>query len=237
MPDYPRRLVAEFLGSFGLLFIGGLAILTAVRTGEGSLGSGGLVVIALGFGLALLASLYAFGEVSGGHYNPAVSLGALLDGRIDLVTFGLYLAAQVAGAVVAGLALLSASGQEEVAATATVPGAGVGAGTAFLLEILLTAIFVAVILKVTSSGTMGPTAFLAIPLTLAAIHLAAAPLSGASVNPARSLGSAIVGNHYTDAWVYLTAPFLGAVLGWVLYRLVTTGTVDARDLIGRRTAT
>jgi aquaporin Z len=232
MRDIVRRLIAEFLGTFGLLFVGGLAIFTAARTGEGSLVPGGLVVIALGFGLALLASLYAFGEVSGGHYNPAVSLGALLDGRISLVTFGLYLVAQVVGAVVAGLALLWASSQDEVAQTATVPGAGVGTGAAFLLETLLSAIFVAVILKVTASGAMGPTAFLAIPLTLAAIHLAAVPLTGASVNPARTLGSAIVGDNYTDVWIYLTAPFLGAALGWVLYRLVTSGTVDVRR-VGR----
>lgn len=235
MPEDVRRMVAEFLGTFGLLFIGGLGIFAAIGTGEGRLVPGGLVVIALGFGLALLVSLYAFGEVSGGHYNPAVSLGALLDGRIGVATFVRYLLAQIAGAVVAGLALLLAASQDEVAATATVPGAGVGAGTAFLLETLLTALFVAVILKVTTSGTMGPTAFLAIPLTLAGIHLAAVPLTGASVNPARSLGSAIVGNNYTDVWVYLTAPFLGAVLGWLLYRLVTSGTVDVRRLARRPT--
>jgi MIP family channel proteins len=230
MPDSMRRLVAEFLGTFGLLFVGGLAILSTARTG------GGVVVIALGFGLALLAALYAFGEVSGGHFNPAVSLGALLDGRIDVVRFVLYLGAQVAGAVVAGLALLSATSQDEVAATATVPGAGVGAGTAFLLELLLTAVFVAVILRVTGGDTMGPTAFLAIPLTLAVIHLAAVPFSGASVNPARTLGSAVVGNNYTAVWVYLTAPFLGAVLGWALYRLVTAGRLNL-PVPARRDAT
>lgn len=230
MPDIARRLAAEFLGTFVLLFVGGLAIFSAARTG------GGLVAIALGFSLGLLAALYAFGEVSGGHFNPAVSLGALLDGRIDIVTFALYLVAQVVGAVVAGLALLSASSQDEVAATATVPGAGVGAGTAFMLELLLTAFFVAVILRVTTSDTMGPTAFLAIPLTLVAIHFAAVPLSGASVNPARTLGSAIVGDNYTDVWVYLTAPFLGAVLGWALYRLVTAGRLHVPVPVRRRPA-
>lgn len=231
MSDTMRRLAAEFLGTFGLLFVGGLAILAATRTG------GGLVVIALGFGLALLISLYAFGEVSGGHYNPAVSLGALLDGRIDAATFVGYLAAQVTGAVVAGLALLASSSQDQVAATATAPGAGVGAGTAFLLETLLTALFVAVILKVTTSDTTGSTAFLAIPLTLAAIHLAAVPLTGASVNPARTLGSAIIGNTYTDVWVYLTAPLLGATVGWVLYRLVSSGKVPVPKLADRKAAT
>lgn len=229
MPNQLRRLIAEFLGTFGLLFIGGLAILTATSTGDGLLVPGGLVVIALGFGLALLASLYAFGEVSGGHYNPAVSLGALLDRRITVPTFGLYLLAQIAGATVAGLALLLASSQDDVAATATTPGTGVTAGSAFLLETLLTAIFVAVILKVTASGTMGPSAFLAIPLTLAAIHLAAVPLSGASVNPARTLGSAIVGGNYTDLWIYLTAPFAGAALGWILHHLVVSGRVNVRN--------
>lgn len=221
MPNFVRRLIAEFLGTFVLLFGGGLAILTVIALGGGDLVPAGLVVIALGFGLALLAGLYAFGEVSGGHYNPAVSLAALLDGRISVLTFGLYLVAQVAGAVVAGLGLLWASDQAAVAATATTPGAGVG--SAFLLEVLLTAVFVAVILKVTASGTMGSSAFLAIPLTLTVIHLAAVPLSGASVNPARTLGSAIVGNTYTDVWIYLTAPFLGAALGWLLHQLVSVG--------------
>lgn len=237
MPESVRRLVAEFLGTFVLLFIGGLAIFTAIGTGGGGLEPGGLVVIALGFGLALLASLYAFGEVCGGYFNPAVSLAGLLDGRISPATFVQYLVAQVAGAVVAGLGLLWAASQDEVAATATVPGSGVGAGTAFLLETVLTAIFVAVILKVTSSGTMGPTAFLGIPLTLVVIHLAAVPLSGASVNPARTLGSAIVGNNYTDVWVYLTAPLLGGVIGWALYRLVTSGRLDVRGLTGRQAPT
>lgn len=83
--------------------------------------------------------------------------------------------------------------------------------------------FVAVILKVTASATTGASAFLAIPLTLVTIHLAAVPLSGASVNPARTLGSAIVGGNYTDVWVYLTAPLLGAALGWGLHRLVMSG--------------
>lgn len=233
MPDIARRLVAEFLGSFGLLFIGGLAIFTAVQSSQGLLNSATVVVIAFGFGLALLTSLYAFGEVSGGHYNPAVSLAALLDGRINVVTFALYLVAQVVGAVVAGLALLAASSQDSVAGTATVPAPDAGAGTAFLLETLLTALFVAVILAVTSSGTMGPTAFIGIPLTLVAIHLAAIPVSGASVNPARTLGSAIVGDRYTDVWVYLTAPFLGAAIGWLLYRVVTSGRVQVPKLAGR----
>lgn len=225
MPDNVRRLAAEFLGTFVLLFVGGLAIVATAADDNGDLAPARLVLIALGFGLALLAALYAFGEVSGGHFNPAVSLGALLDRRVDLPTFALYLVAQVAGAVMAGLALWWASSRDAVAGTVTAPGAGVEVGQAFLLEVLLTAVFVAVILKVTTSGTVGSSAFMAIPLTLVTIHLAAVPLSGASVNPARTLGSAIAGGSYTDIWVYLTAPLLGAALGWGLHRLVASGSL------------
>lgn len=129
MPDNVRRLVAEFLGTFVLLFGGGLAILATAGAAGGDdsgLAPARLVVIALGFGLALLAALYAFGEVSGGHFNPAVSLGALLDRRIDLATFGQYLVVQVAGAVVAGLALWWSTSRDAVAGTATVPAPGSG---------------------------------------------------------------------------------------------------------------
>jgi MIP family channel proteins len=211
--DNVRALFAEFLGVFILLFIGGMTIVS----------SGETVVVAFGFGLAILAGLYAFGEVSGGHFNPAVSFGALLDHRIDPLTFVQYVVAQVAGAVLAGLAILWAATQDAVAATATAPGPGVGAGTAFLVEIVLTAIFVAVILKVTKSAQYQGSVFVAIGLTLAAIHLAALHVSGASVNPARTLGSAIVGNSYADVWVYMVGPLLGAVLGWALYRMATDG--------------
>lgn len=224
MTEQVRRLLAELLGSFFLLLIGGLAILAAggLRPADGArLDAAGLVVVAFGFGFALLASLYAFGEISGGHFNPAVSLGAALDGRIEAATLVQYVVAQVAGAVLAGLALLWASSQAAVASTATVPAQGVGAGSAFLLELLLTAVFVAVILMVVQSERVGTSAFLGIPLTYVGVHLAAASSSGASLNPARTLGSAIIGNEYGHVWVYLTAPLLGAVLGWLLHQFVS----------------
>ncbi len=216
MKDNVRALLAEFLGAFILLFIGGMSILSG----------GGVVAIAFGFGLALLAGLYAFGEISGGHFNPAVSFGALLDHRIDAWTFVQYTVAQIAGAVLAGLAILWAATQDAVASTATVPGTGVGAGTAFMVEIILTAVFVAVILKVTKSVQYQGSVFAVISLTLVAIHLAALTVSGSSVNPARTLGSAIVGNRYDDVWIYLVGPLIGAVLGWALYRLSTQGKIE-----------
>lgn len=209
-----RALIAEFLGAFFLLFIGGLAVFSS------AVPDGSLIVVAFGFGLALLAGLFAFGEVSGGHFNPAVSLAALLDGRIDGATFIQYLVAQVAGAVAAGLALLWASSQELVATTVTIPGAGVGLDSVFMLEVLMTAILVSVFLFVTASAANSVNAFLAISLTYVVIHLAIAQLTGASVNPARTLGSAIVGNTYTDVWIYLTAPFIGSAVGWGMFQVV-----------------
>lgn len=231
MPEYTRKLVAELLGSYVLLAFGGFAIFAANGVGEVIPGQGSpLIVIALGFGLALLVGLYAFGEVSGGHFNPAVSLGALIDQRIDLGTFVMYAIAQVAGAILAGLTLAAAISQRFVASTATLPGTGVSAWDAFFLEILFTAFFVAVILKVTASKNNAVTAFLGISLTLVAIHLAAVTLTGSSVNPARSLGSAIVGNETTDLWVYVTAPFVGAFIGWAFYKLVTLREEDATQM-------
>ena len=221
MSDSARTWLAEVLGTFILVLIGGLSILSS---------DGNVVAIAFGFGLALLAGLYAFGEISGGHFNPAVSLGALVDGRIDVATFIQYVVAQAGGAVLAGVAILVAVDQDAVAATVTRPSEALGAGTAFLVEILLTAVFVAVILKVTTSERSAPTVFLGISLTLAAIHVAAVPITGASVNPARSLGPALVGGEFSDFWVYVTAPFIGAVLGWILHKAVTTGGFGEKPL-------
>ena len=213
-----RRLLAEVLGTYVLLLVGGFAILAATRSGAAT----ALIVIAFGFGLALLAGLYAFGEVSGGHFNPAVSLAMVIDGRMDAITMVQYWVAQIAGGVLAGVTILAASNQDAVASTATVFGEGVEAWEAFLLEAIFTAIFIGVILKVTTSEQGGVTAFLGISLTLVAVHLALVPFTGASVNPARSLGSGIVGDVWTDQWVYWIAPLVGAVIGWALYKAVTT---------------
>jgi aquaporin Z len=222
MPLYTRKLVAELLGSFFLLMFGGLTIFSANGLGDVYPAQGTpLVIIGLGFGLALLIGLYAFGEVSGGHFNPAVSLGALIDKRIDVSTFVMYVIAQCAGAILAALALVAAISKNFVASTATVPGPGVSDMDAFLLEVLFTAFFVAVILKVTQSEAFGATALVAISLTLAGIHFAGVPLTGASVNPARSLGSAIVGGNMTSFWVYMVAPLVGAFIGWTFFKLVT----------------
>ena len=214
-----KAVLAELLGSFVLLFGGGLAIFAS---------GGDLIAIAFGFGLALLAGLYAFGEKSRGYFNPAVSLGMFLDKRIDQQTFISYVAAQIIGYVLAGLGLVIASSQSAVAGTTTQRGSPntLGVAGASLIEIILTAVFVAVILRVTTTEEFGRGALVAIPMTLVFVHLAAWPLTGASVNPARSLGSALFGNDWTDVGIWLIAPLIGAAVGWLLYRAVHEG-VDA----------
>lgn len=226
MPIYTRKLVAELLGTYVLLLFGGFAIFAATNP-AGPQGTS-VLVIAFGFGLALLVGLYAFGEVSGGHFNPAVSLGALIDKRIDVSTFVSYVIAQFAGAALAGWSLVYAISSDFVATTATVPNAALAVADwdAFLLEVVATAFFVAVILKVTMSDMFGKTAFLGISLTLVAIHIALVPLTGSSVNPARSFGSALAGGEWTSFWVYLIGPLVGAFIGWAFYKLVTLDESD-----------
>jgi aquaporin Z len=209
MDDSMRNYVAELLGTFTLVFIGSVSILAAVAASQPL-----VLVAALGFGLALLAGLYAFGEISGGHFNPAVSLAMFLSGRLDAASFLRYVVAQLAGAVLASLAVLTAFGQDDVAATTTTAAAS---WDAFWLELLMTAIFVSVILQSSRSQRVFGTALIAIPLTLVAIHLAAIPTSGSSVNPARSLGPALVGNEWSDFWIYLTAPLIGAAIGAAIH--------------------
>lgn len=218
-----QRYLAEFLGTFVLVFVGTLAVVGAVRSDVSP-----LLVAPFAFGLALLAGLYAFAEVSGGHYNPAVSLGLFLDRRLSLPDLLGYWVAQILGGVAAAVVLLLATSDDDVASTATVPGAD-GEGTAFVLELLLTAIFVCVILQSSKSSRFGGSALIAIPLTLVAIHFAAVPFSGSSVNPARTFGPALIGGEWDGFWIYLVGPLLGAVLAWLAYRVVVQGDTDLRD--------
>jgi len=215
-----KRWLAELLGTYVLVVGGSFAILSSLR----SEGTTSVVLIALGFGLALLAGLYAFGEVSGGHFNPAVTLAMLIDGRNDVSTLITYWISQLVGALLASLTILWATGARlPVAATETTLGEGIEVWEGFLLEALFTAIFLAVILKATKSSNSGPTVFLGISFTLIAINLALIPFTGASVNPARSLAPWVVSGVGDNQWIYLIAPLVGAVVGWVVYKLVTDG--------------
>ena len=173
MKDWQKYL-AEVFGTFTLVFLGSLAL---VENGQvsGLNPISGTIIIPFAFGLALLAGLYAFGEVSGGHFNPAVSLAMFLDRRLAAADLVSYWASQIIGAVLASLTILLAFTKQDVANTATTHSS---TKTALVIEIALTAVFVLVILQVTKSGTYGSTALIAIPLTLVAIHFAAVPFSG-----------------------------------------------------------
>jgi aquaporin Z len=209
-----RKLIAEAVGTFILVGMGSMSILA---TGAVD-GSPALVVVPIGFGLGLLAAIAVSGHVSGGHFNPAVTLGAFLDRRIEAMDAAGYVVAQVVGAILASAFILVLSDQAVVAGTKNMPA--VTDLRAFAVEVVLTAIFVAVILTVTRRAA--ERAMLVIPLTLLAIHAVGIPFSGASVNPARSLGPAIVSLDFASIWIYLTAPFVGAVVGWLVYRVLAT---------------
>jgi len=217
-----QKLASELLGTY-VLVLGGTAAIVSAAAGDAPTN---IVIVAFAFGLALMAALYAFGEISGGHYNPAVSLAMTLDGRMDPLSMAGYWVAQIVGATLASLTLLVVTSTETVAGTMTTLGEGVEAWEAFLMEMVFTAIFLAVILKVTKSANSMKTAFLGIGLTLTMIHLVLIPSTGTSVNPARSLGPGIVGGVWTDQWLYWIAPLVGAALSWGIYRLVTSGDAE-----------
>jgi len=214
-----RAYGAELLGTF-LFFAIGLSSVQSV----GALGGDAplLVVVPLAFGLGLLAAIFAFGHLSGGHFNPAVTVAMVIDGRTTPTDAVGYIVAQVVGGIAAAGLVLVLWSQEAVAGTITAPGSGFSDIQAVVLETVLTAIFLLVILSSTRHASS--LAALAIPLTLVAIHLVAVPFTGSSVNPARSIGPALVGGDLSALWIYLVAPILGAVVAALVYRAINTET-------------
>lgn len=212
-----RAYAAEVLGTFTLVFLGTASVVAAGRSGAPV-----HLVAAFAFGLALLAGLYAFGEISGGHFNPAVSLAMFLDKRLSSADLAGYWASQLIGAVLASIVLLIATSKHDVASTANRPSSN---GTGFLMELVVTTLFVLVILQASRSERFGSSALIAIPLTLLAAHLVLIPFTGCSVNPARSFGPALVGNAWTGFWVFVLAPLLGGALAWLIHAAVVTGTI------------
>jgi aquaporin Z len=216
-----RKLLAELVGTFVFFLTGFMSILATQAIGT----TVDLVVIALGFGLGLFAAIQIAGAVSGGHFNPAVTIGALLDKRIDPVNAAGYIIAQLIGGIGAAALVLVMSSQAAVAGTRTRPGAGISDVQALVLEVVFTAIFVAVILTVTKLNA--DRAFIVIPLTLVVIHLALVPITGSSVNPARSIASALIGGDLSSLWIYIVGPVIGAVGGWAVYRALHDEPVQA----------
>lgn len=215
-----NKYLAELLGTFILVMLGSMSILAA-----GSLGTP-LITVPFGFGLALLAAIYAVGHVSGGHFNPAVTLAMYLDKRTSASDLIGYWIAQFVGGALASLILVVATSQDIVATTATRYNNELGFG--IMSELILTAVFVMVILA--STRTAPATAGIAIPLTLVGVHFAGIPFSGASVNPARSFAPAVLSGNADalgELWVYLVVPLVGAAIAWGLWQLFRPGAAEA----------
>jgi len=220
-----RKLGAEFVGTAVLVYVAvGVATLSFGFGLAGSSFAAGVVATALAFGLVLLALAYSLGPVSGCHVNPAVTLGVLLARRMTVTDAAGYWVAQFAGGLVGALGLwgtLSSSPDYH----RTVTGLGtdgwgaashihIGVGGAFAIEVVLTAVFVFVILRVTSKTANAATAGMVIGLTLTVVHLIGIPVTGTSVNPARSLGPAIVvgGTALHQVWLFIVAPLVGGAV-------------------------
>ena len=202
-----RKYSAELVGSFAFFTIGYFSVPAFGLASPP--GAPNLLVVPFSFGLGLLAAIFAFGHISGGHYNPAVTIAMVLDRRTDPRDAVGYIVSQIVGAIAAGIVVMVALNQAAVKAGITAPGQGVSDIGALIIETVSTAVFLAVILA--STKRVPSLAALAIPLTLVAIHFSIATLSGASVNPARSLGSAIVGGDLSKIWIYLVGPIAGGI--------------------------
>jgi aquaporin Z len=225
-----RKLIAEFVGTFLLVF---LAVGTAIFgisaiVGENKAGPGsGVVGVALAFGLVLLGIAYAFGPVSGAHVNPAVTLAMLVGRRLPASEAVGYWIAQFLGAIVAGAVLklfVSSFGVTDYTGalgTNSYDNGAINMAGAFVLEALLTAAFILVILLVTDRVAAPGFAGIAIGLTLTLVHLVGIPLTGTSVNPARSLGPALFegGVALQQVWLFILAPLVGALIAVIVWRV------------------
>lgn len=220
-----KKILAEFIGTFVLVFGGcGAAVLAA---GVPDVGIGWLGV-SFAFGLTVLTMAYAVGGISGGHFNPAVTLGLLAAGRIELRETPPYIVAQVVGGIAAGAMLyLIVSGQPDFTGVGSFASNGYGEASpmgysllsAAVIEVLLTAIFIIIILGATSHHAPAGFAPLAIGLALTLIHLISIPVTNTSVNPARSTGVAIFadGPALEQLWFFWVAPLAGGIIGGLIW--------------------
>ena len=228
-----KRLGAEFIGTFWLVLGGcGSAVLAANFGGDGNPLGIGLLGVALAFGLTVLTGVYAFGHISGGHFNPAVSFGLWAGGRFSAKDLLPYIAAQTSGAILAAFILLQiASGSAGFAIDNNAAGAfatngfdafspgGYGMTAALLCEVVMTAMFVAIIMGATHKNAPAGFAGIAIGLGLTLIHLISIPVTNTSVNPARSTGVAVFAGSgaISQLWLFWLAPLVGGVIGGGLY--------------------
>ncbi len=240
-----KALVAEFVGTFWLVLGGCGAAILAADFGLGANGSSfgiGFLGVSFAFGLTVVTGAYALGHVSGGHFNPAVTLGLVAGGRFELKNAPGYIGAQVLGGIIGAAAIYGiASGKDgwEIGEGAGAfasngydefsPG-GYTLAAAFLVEVVLTAIFLIVIMGSTAKKAAPAMGGLAIGLTLTLIHLISIPVTNTSVNPARSTSQAIFagGDQLGQLWLFWIAPIIGAAIGASIHRFVIG---DAEDLL------
>lgn len=225
-----NKALAEFIGTFTLVF-GGCG--TAIFAG----GSVGFLGVSLAFGLTVVAMAYGVGHISGAHLNPAVSLGVLVNGRMSLNEFFVYVVSQILGGIAAAGVLYFLASQSGMAiggfaangyGEAFAGAAGyqqISAAGAFVTEALLTFLFLIVILGVTDgkNSSTGKFGGLAIGLTLTLIHLISIPLTNTSVNPARSISQALFADNafaMPQLWLFVVAPLVGAALAGVVYKFL-----------------
>ena len=210
-----RRAAAAGLAAFALVFAGCGAIIADDRY-DGALGAAGISLV---FGLIIMAMVYATGHLSGAHINPAVTIAFTLTRHFAVRDAVTYIAAQLAGATAAALLLLAVWPERPAALGATVPT--VGTGAALVYELVMTAVLMFVIIAVaTDTRAVGAAAAIAIGGTVGLDALFGGPITGASMNPARSFGPAVAAGEWHDFWLYVLGPVAGAALGAFAYQLI-----------------
>ena len=211
-----KKSVAEITGTFALVFCGTGAMVIDKETG----GAVSHVGVAITFGLIVMSMIYALGDISGAHLNPAVSIAFVIAGRLPLKNLGIYIASQIAGALLASAVLKILFPANELL------GGTLPAGSAmqsFILELILTFLLMLVIINVaTGSKEQGLFAGIAIGSVVLLEAMFAGPICGASMNPARSIGPALVSGHTKYLWVYIIAPVAGAALAIPLWQYLTS---------------
>lgn len=229
-----NKLMAEFIGTFWLVLGGcGSAMLAATFRAEDGINIG-LVGVSLAFGLTVLTMAYAVGHISGGHFNPAVSVGLAVGGRFSWAELVPYTIAQTLGAIAAAAVLLvivTGNGSEagNLASNGfgdASPG-GYSMISVLIMEVVMTAAFLFIIMGATDSRAPAGFAPIAIGLGLTLIHLISIPVSNTSVNPARSTGPALISMDMTaisQLWMFWAAPIVGAAVGAILYKMTVAGT-------------
>ena len=237
-----RKFGAEFVGTFLLVFLAVGAAVFGIGGGVGADAAGpssGTVGVALAFGLVVLMLAYAFGPVSGTHVNPAVTLAMVLSKRMPPREGGGYVVAQFAGAILGAAVLkLFVSSFDVIDRTGALgtnsyDNGAISLPGAFLLEVLLTAAFVLVILLVTEKVAAPGFAGVAIGLALTAVHLVGIPLTGTSVNPARSFGPALFegGTALSQVWLFILAPLVGAVVAVAVWSFTRATSLEGDDAL------